>query len=121
VLANDPPGVPGRVVMLAPPNQGSRAADKVAPWLTWLSRPLPELTTAEGSTARSIRTPPGVPIGVIAGSRDNKVRVDETMLAGQADHIVIGSGHSFIMYRAEAVQQTLRFLRDGSFSHTPEH
>jgi hypothetical protein len=57
-----------------------------------------------------------VPIGVIAGSRDNKVHVDETLLAGQTDHVVIGSGHSFIMYRAEAVQQTLRFLRDGRFA-----
>ena len=33
MLANDAPGRVGRVVMLAPPNQGSAAADRWSPYL----------------------------------------------------------------------------------------
>lgn len=114
VLANDPPDGVGRVVMLAPPNRGSHAADRWAPWLGWLLRPLPELRTAEGSTARTIPPAAGVAIGVIAGRHDGKVTVEETRLAAAA-HVVVPSAHTFIMARRDVRRLTLGFLREGRF------
>lgn len=106
----------GRVVMLAPPNQGSHRADLFAGHFSWLVRPLTDLTTREDSTARTIPTPEKIEIGVIAGSRDHVVWVQETCLEGMTDHVVVSSGHTFIMRRSVVLDLTRRFLRDGSFS-----
>ncbi len=110
----------GRVVMLAPPNQGARMADLSAGWLSWISRPLPDLTTSAASAARTIPAPPGVQIGVIAGSRDFMVRIPETRLDGQADQVVVSSGHTFIMRKRSAQEMTIRFLKTGSFAAEDE-
>jgi len=117
------PGKIGRVVMLAPPNGGSRKADFFEPWMSWLSRPLTDLTTAPGSTAHTIPRIDGVEIGIIAGSRDSIVRVDETRLDEMTDHVVVPSGHTFIMRRDIVIELTRRFLATGSLGtpvETPE-
>lgn len=107
----------GRIVMLAPPNQGAALADRLASsWVAQVLRPLPELTTRPSSTARAIPPPSGVQLGVIAGDRDNKVRVEETHLEGETDHVVVASGHTFIMSRPAVHRLVLRFLDRGSFN-----
>lgn len=116
VIAYQRPSKLGRIVMLAPPNQGAHLADEFAPWLSWLSRPLPELTTRPGSAARAIPTPDDVEIGVIAGSYDYTVRPPETCLAGQRDHILVPSGHTFIMRKRQVQRLTKRFIRRGAFA-----
>jgi pimeloyl-ACP methyl ester carboxylesterase len=60
----------GRVVMLAPPNQGAAQADRATRWLSWLYKPLAELQTSETSTARTLMIPANVDVGVIAGRYD---------------------------------------------------
>jgi pimeloyl-ACP methyl ester carboxylesterase len=114
-LAEAPPDV-GRVVMLAPPNQGARAADAAQPWVGWWLKPLAELGTAEGSAARSLPVPVGVEIGVIAGALDGKVTVEETHLAGETDHVVVPGMHSFLMLRGDVQLLVLTFLRTGRFA-----
>jgi pimeloyl-ACP methyl ester carboxylesterase len=118
-LANRRPAKLGRVVMLAPPNQGARWADYFAGSMSWFSKPLTDLTTSPTSTARTLPTPQGVEIGVIAGSRDITVRLPETMLEGQTDHVVVPSGHTFIMRRRIVHRLTIRFLRTGAFLEAP--
>ena len=115
-LARDPPPDVGRVVMLAPPNQGSRAADVAQPWVGWWLKPLAELGTGEGSTARTLPVPSGVEIGVIAGALDAKVKVEETHLAGETDHVVVPGTHSFLMLRSDVQALVLAFLRTGRFA-----
>jgi triacylglycerol lipase len=115
VLANDPPRTTGRVVMLAPPNGGSRTADRYARWLGWLLRPLPELRTDSTGITRTLDLPPGVEVGVIAGRYDGKVSVAETHLAGERAHRVVPSAHTFIMNRKDVRRLTLGFLREGRF------
>lgn len=119
VLVNQRPVEVGRVVMLAPPNQGARAADRFAPWMGWILRPLPELTTGDGSTARSIPAPVDVRIGIIAGAKDAKVSVEETRLAGADEHIVVKGGHTFLMARPNVQRLVLRFLTTGDFDLPP--
>jgi hypothetical protein len=53
---------------------------------------------------------------VIAAKGDRTVRLDETHLPEETAHTVVGGGHSFIMYRDDAQQLTLRFIRTGSFA-----
>src|SRR5262245_11861159 len=115
-LASDPPPDVGRVVMLAPPNQGARAADVAQPWVGWLLKPLVELGTGDGSTARTLPVPPGVEIGVIAGALDGKVSVEETHLSGETDHVVVPGTHSFLMLRGDVQSLVLAFLRTGHFA-----
>lgn len=115
LLASNPPENLGRIVMLAPPNQGSRAADRYARALGWLLKPIPELKTGETSTARSLVLPSGVEVGIIAGEYDGKVSVMESHLAGEADHMVVQAAHSFLMNRRDVQRFIVDFLREGRF------
>jgi len=119
VIGSGSPGKLGRVVMLAPPNQGSQAADRWEPWLGWLAEPLADLTTDSDGTARTLPAAGQVEVGVIAGAFDGKVRVEETVLQGQADHRVVPAGHTFIMWRIDVQRLTAAFLRNGSFEGIP--
>lgn len=124
----------GRVVMLAPPNQGSEVVDKLGGLLLfkWINGPAgKELGTDETSTPNQLG-PANFPVGIIAGDRsinwinsllipgrdDGKVSVERTKLAGMSDHLVIHAMHPFIMRNHEAIRQTVQFLRTGSFDHT---
>src|SRR5271154_144354 len=121
----------GRVVMLAPPNQGSEVVDKLG-WLflfKWLHGPAGnELGTDKNSTPNKLGLA-NFSVGIIAGDRsinwinsllipghdDGKVSVERTKLAGMTDHIVIHTTHPFIMKNREAIRQTIQFLRTGGF------
>ena len=117
VVANDAsPERYGRIVMLAPPNQGSRKADLTASRLGRLLKPLPELTTAQASTARVLVVPSSIEVGVIAGKYDGKVSVAETHMEGERAHVIVPASHSFLMLRRDVRRLTVRFLRTGSFS-----
>src|SRR5271170_4074657 len=123
----------GRVVMLAPPNQGSEIVDKLG-WLflfKWINGPAGnELGTDKNSVPNKLG-PANFPVGIVAGDRsinwinsllipgkdDGKVSVERTRLAGMTDHIVIHATHPLIMRNREAIRQTLQFLRTGNFAH----
>jgi hypothetical protein len=123
----------GRVVMLAPPNQGSEVVDKLG-WLflfKWLNGPAGnELGTDKNSVPNKLGAA-NFPVGIIAGDRsinwinslflipgrdDGKVSVERTKLAGMSDHIVIHATHPLIMKNREAIRQTVYFLRNWKFS-----
>ncbi len=116
VLTRDtiPPRV-GRVVMLAPPNQGAHAANAFAPMVSWLLRPVAELQADSGATVRRLPRVRGVEIGIIAARDDRTVKLPETHLPEESGHIVVGGGHSLIMYRDDTKKQMLAFLRTGQF------
>jgi pimeloyl-ACP methyl ester carboxylesterase len=121
----------GRVVMLAPPNQGSEVVDRLGGLFLfkWINGPAgSELGTGANSTPNKLG-PATFPAGVIAGDRsinwinsllipgrdDGKVSVERTRLAGMSDHLVVHTAHPFIMRNREAIRQTIQFLRTGGF------
>jgi len=122
----------GRVVMLAPPSQGSEVVDKLG-WLflfKWINGPAGnELGTDKNSTPNKLG-PVDFSVGIIAGDRsinwinsllipgrdDGKVSIERTKLAGMSDHVVIHATHPFIMRNREAIRQTIQFLRTGKFN-----
>jgi triacylglycerol lipase len=124
---------PGRVVMLAPPNQGSEIVDKLGGLFLfkWINGPAGnELGTDKDSMPNKLGGA-NFPAGIIAGDRsinwmkslfipgsnDGIVSVERTRLAGMTDHIVIHATHPLIMRNREAIRQTLQFLRAGNFAH----
>jgi triacylglycerol lipase len=122
----------GRVVMLAPPNQGSEVVDHLRDLglYRWINGPAgQELGTDVASIANRL---PQIdyPVGILAGDRtinwinsltmipgrdDGKVSVERTKLPGMADHAVVHTSHPFIMKNRESIEQVLIFLKTGKF------
>ncbi len=122
----------GRVVMLAPPNQGSTAVDKLrnVPGFDWMNGPAgAQLGKDENSVPLKLG-PATFEVGIIAGSRsidpvtsailpnpdDGRVSVEDTKLEGMADFVVVDHSHAFIMRMRKSIELTLRFLEHGSFA-----
>jgi len=106
----------GRIVMLAPPNQGAQVATDLTPWVGWLLRPITELRADSGATVRGLPRLTVGEVGVIAGRDDRTVKVHETHLPEERAHAVVPGGHTFIMRRRETQALTIRFLRSGQFA-----
>lgn len=126
----------GRVVMLAPPNQGSEIIDvfgTLPGFEIFSGEPAQQLGTADGSLPRQLG-PVDFEVGVIAGTRslnpllsmalpdldDGKVTVENTKVEGMADFIELPYSHTFIMQRQEPIDQVIHFLAHGHFEHSPQ-
>lgn len=126
------PGLPvGRVVCLGSPLAGSAAAGGLA------SRALG--AACLGRSAELLRS--GCPdwrgsaeVGVVAGEQpfglgqffgrfpgpnDGTVAVAETRLPGLADHAVVSTSHSGLLFSEEAARLALSFLGQGRFAGRP--
>lgn len=134
-------GVPcraGRLVMLAPPNNGAGIVnrfDRVPALLRVMGRPAHELR--RGASWLAGLGPPPVETGIIAGTRgfdvvnptswlnallgahersDGTVELDSTRLPGMRDYLAIDAAHSFICDNPVAIRQTVHFLQHGRFA-----
>ena len=109
---------PGRIVMLAPPNQGSRAATIIAGQkiISKILKPLKELADSADSKIHTVPVPKDVEIGIISGQFDAKVRPHEAALTGAKEHITVKSAHTFIMNSPKVMNAVFNFLNTGSFS-----
>lgn len=120
-----------RMVMLAPPNQGSELAEALGDnglFTVIDGKPGQELGIDWAAIKDRLATPPFA-FGVIAGGRgdergynpvlpgddDGVVSVATTRLDGQADFLLLPVLHSFIMKDDRAQEATLRFLQTGRF------
>jgi triacylglycerol lipase len=121
----------GRIVMLAPPNQGSTLGDLVEafPELEDLIGPAGfQLGTGEGSVPLMLG-PATYEVGIIAGDHtinpimsawlgapnDGTVTVESTRLQGMKDFLVVPVSHPFIMRTDYVIGQTIYFLYFGKF------
>ncbi len=123
----------GRVVMLAPPNAGSEAADRLG--RVWFFRALlgpnlARLGTAPNHLPKSLGPwPAAAELGIITGNHsvnplasvwvpkpnDGPVSVANSHLAGERAHRVLPVSHTGILFRAAAARATSTFLRTGHF------
>ncbi len=123
----------GRVVMLAPPNQGSEIADFLQDFgpYHWLF----------GQAGRDLTTqarirpfdPPYYELGVIAGTKgypyfvanmimpggghahDGRVSIESTKIPGMKAHFTTAVGHTAMAWNREALKQAVTFLKTGDF------
>ena len=126
------PAALGRVVMLAPPNQGSEISDllaRTAAYRRFFGPAGLQLRTSQDERLLELLGVIDYPLGVIAGSRaldplcwliipgpnDGRVSVARTAVDGMADNVTILATHTFIMRNREAIRQTIQFLRQGYF------
>jgi triacylglycerol lipase len=133
-LAERPRANLGRVVMLAPPNNGSEYGDLVresglgggelAPALAALgtdpagfARALP-VPSYELGVIAGTRTLNPLDAVVIAGASDGAVSVASTQLPGMTDFVTVDATHASIRRRADVHAQVIAFLRDGRFART---
>jgi pimeloyl-ACP methyl ester carboxylesterase len=133
-LKHAPPSNLGRVVMLAPPNQGATLVDIFGrfPFFDWILGPVgAQIGTGSGSIPNTLG-PVEYDVGIIAGNRsinpllsplipgpdDGRVAVESTKLAGMADFLVLPCIHPMIMNYKQVIEQTIRFLSQGKFDHT---
>jgi triacylglycerol lipase len=132
----------GRVVMLAPPNQGAGIVGRLRSlrWMRWmvhgLGRTVGDL--APGSAFLGSLGVPTAEIGIIAGTRphhpinpsawanrwfgveeshDGTVELRSTPLPGMRDFIALPAHHTWICDDREVIRQTAYFLRHGHFDH----
>jgi len=125
----------GRVVMLGTPNSGSEIADRLKdflPYRAWFGPAGQQLGTIRDAALGVILPPVDYPVGIIAGNRsvypissvflpkphDGRVSVENTKLEGMADHIVISTSHPWLPRNAQAIEQTIAFLKGGRFTST---
>ncbi|MDB6164056.1 MAG: alpha/beta hydrolase fold family protein [Xanthomonadaceae bacterium] len=57
----------------------------------------------------------GALFGGFSGEHDGTVAVDETLLGGVTDHVIVDASHSGLLFSLKAVDQTVAFLRAGRF------
>jgi pimeloyl-ACP methyl ester carboxylesterase len=123
----------GRVVMLAPPNQGSELVDALRKLelFEWMLGPTARRLGTDAESLPNQLPLPTYEVGVIAGNvgisplgavllegaSDGTVSVESTRLPGMTDFLVVPHSHTFIMQSETVAEQVLEFLRHGRFRH----
>ena len=136
-LSRHKPDNLGRVVMLAPPNQGSEAADTLKNewYYKLLMGPAGQQITTDNLKLYANGTI-DYELGIIAGTKsdlsaanffmkgmgtqlpepnDGAVSVENTKLSGMKEHITVETSHPMILDDTLAKTYTVNFLKTGSF------
>lgn len=118
-----------RLVMIAPPNQGSTVAKK----LGWLF-PYKLITGQSGQQLKPDKIKqlpvPELEFGIIAGhtdggfnfrfllpeKNDGTVTVSSTRLRGARDFILLEGSHNSLPRQDNVIEKTINFLKSGSFN-----
>ena len=108
----------GRVVLMAPPNQGIRVARLVGPGIGKFCKAVSELSDDPGSLVNRIQSQPLLDVGVVSGRFDWVVRDCDTRLAEQRDHVCLNATHNSMLVQPSAARQVAEFLTTGHFQHT---
>ena len=133
LLEGSLPARAGRVVCLGSPLKGSKTAARLMRWPGGrhvIGKCLVDVHARGG--IRACRA--GVEVGSIAGKiafgvgrllgpfsepNDGTVAVEETKIAGLADHVVLPVSHVALLWSTRVAAQATHFLEHGRFRHEP--
>jgi pimeloyl-ACP methyl ester carboxylesterase len=132
-LAERRPANLGRVVMLAPPNQGSELAARLKNNRLFKLLTGPAGQQLGGAPFLRELGPVDYELGIIAGDRsmnplfsawipgpdDGKVSVASTRLEGMRDFLIVHHTHTWMMWREDVFKAVIRFLEAGRFGAGP--
>lgn len=126
----------GRVVMVAPPNQGARMAELLKGFLPYKLIYGPSGQSLVGDVAAGLPEPP-CSFGIIAARRgdedndgynplipgddDGLVGVEETKLPGADDFTVVHANHVSVIKNTDAIKAIVSFLKTGKFDDRTEN
>lgn len=132
-LAAHPPHVPGKVILIATPNQGSTLAECLddIPVFEWLLGPAGQRLGKDTSDYFNSFPPPSLPFGLIAGGLGNShglspliagdddgvVGKSEVRLSGSRDFIQIIGTHTSLLWQNATIEQIKHFLLNAEFDH----
>lgn len=105
----------GRIVMLAPPNRGSRWASWFGPALSCCIRTIDQLAARPDSFVNSLAEPAGLKIGLIAARYDLLVHDASSQLVSACDRIVLPGMHTFLPVQRDTAEQVRHFMAHGVF------
>jgi len=120
-----------KIIMLAPPNQGSEVADKLKGnfFFKLIMGPAgQQLGMGKTDKPKTFKPIPGA-IGILAGIKsydpwfswifngpnDGKVSIDAAKLEEMGDFLLVNHGHTFMMNGDDVIEQILYFLRNSKF------
>jgi len=120
----------GNAVLIGAPINGSRAADAVSRngVLNWMLGPHVPRELAQpcgrswqgpgalGAIAGSRRIGTGQFFADFSGEHDGSVAVEETIIPGLSDHIVLPHSHMGLIFAADVAEQVAHFLRHARFA-----
>ncbi|TWT75018.1 alpha/beta hydrolase [Allorhodopirellula solitaria] len=113
------PALIGRIVMLAPPNGGSRLTRiPLGPFASSFPQ-LCELSESPDSYVRRLPPLEQMPVGVIAATKDFVVAQPSTHLVNQRDHAVLPTTHQRLISHPDAIAMSIRFLQTERFADAP--
>lgn len=111
----------GRIVMLAPPNQGSPVADFVSRFLGWLLTPTKELASRPTSYVNLLGTRLNAEVGIIAAKYDLLIPAKNTALPEPMKHEVVAGTHNSILFSSNIQAKVSSFLQSGDFRQRDAH
>ena len=108
-----------RIVMLAPPHQGSHVARKLTPFLGWLTPSLNQLSDAPDSFVNRLPNSLAeneVEFGIIEASKDRVIEQGGVILHGLVDYARVDGHHGILTWYRDTVRLVENFLEHGRFS-----
>ncbi len=109
----------GRVVMLAPPNQGSHVARKLTRYIGWLTPSLGQLSDAPGSFVNQLPNSLakiGVEFAIVESTKDRVIVQGGVHLDGLCDYAQVDGHHGVLTWYQETVNLVEKFLIHGRFN-----
>ena len=123
----------GRVVMIAPPNNGSEVVDnwRDVPGFNFLNGPAGRQLGTDGQSIPKQLGPVDFELGIIAGTvsvnpilsmslpnpDDGKVSIESTKVEGMADFVTVPRSHTFIMRADAVIEYAVSFIANGRFGN----
>lgn len=109
----------GRIVMLAPPNAGSRLTRiPLGPFTSWFPQ-LRELSEAPDSFVQRLPAFRRMHVGVIAAQHDFVVAPESTHLQGELEHAIVATSHQRVTRHPEAIEMAMEFVQSSRFQAMP--
>lgn len=118
-LAIEPPPNLGRVVFLAPPNQGTPLARRAGKIVGRYIPIVGELSDRPDSFVKRLPTSLPTDLGVIAARFDLLVPVANTHLEGEKEHVVLNATHNSLLVSGKVVRLACSFFKTGKFCTSP--
>ena len=108
-----------RVVMLAPPHQGSHAARKLSPFFGWLTPSLKQLSDEPNSFVCNLPNPfedDQFDFGIVEAEKDRVIERGNVLLDGYRDYAEVRGHHGILTWYSNTIQLVDNFLNHGRFN-----